>query len=121
MLRGARSKYIWVPAAASAGGKAVMFQRNASGPPSVIRLTKFPRLPLLLVDTQQSRYTAVKVEKVKPLKTNYPRITEMILDGIARLATSVFELISSADFRGAWMLSDAWEILLASTTGSWFR
>ncbi|PGH08677.1 hypothetical protein AJ79_05959 [Helicocarpus griseus UAMH5409] len=37
---------------ASAGGKAVMFQRNTSGPPSVTRLTNFPKLPLLLVDTQ---------------------------------------------------------------------
>ncbi|CAG8899948.1 unnamed protein product [Penicillium egyptiacum] len=82
----------------SAGGKAVMFQRNASGPPSVIRLTKFPKLPLLLVDTQQERSTAVQVEKVKKLKTNFPEITEMILDGIGKLATSALGLISSADF-----------------------
>lgn len=85
----------------SAGGKAVMFQRNASGPPSVIRLTKFPRLPLLLVDTQQSRSTAIQVEKVKTLKSNYPEITEMILDGIGKLATSALELISSADPPGS--------------------
>lgn len=85
----------------SAGGKAVMFQRNASGPPSVIRLAKFPRLPLLLVDTQQPRSTAIQVEKVKTLKTNYPEITEMILDGIGKLATSALELISSADFPGS--------------------
>lgn len=84
----------------SAGGKAVMFQRNASGPPSVVRLTKFPRLPLLLVDTQQPRSTAIQVEKVKKLESNYPEITETILDGIGKLATSALELISSADFPG---------------------
>ncbi|KAJ5145811.1 uncharacterized protein N7515_000375, partial [Penicillium bovifimosum] len=102
----------------SAGGTAVMFQRNVSGPPSVIRLTNFPRLPLLLVDTQQPRSTAVQVEKVKTLKTNYPEITEMILDGIGKLATSALELISSADFPGS-DTSDALGrlgILLASTT-----
>ena len=36
----------------SAGGKAVVFQRNVSGPPSVTPLTTFPKLPLLLIDTQ---------------------------------------------------------------------
>jgi mevalonate kinase len=90
----------------SAGGKAVMYQRNASGSSSssssssssVIRLTKFPKLPLLLVDTRQPRSTALQVEKVKTLKTNYPEITEMILDGIGKLATSALDLISSADF-----------------------
>ncbi|QKX56668.1 uncharacterized protein TRUGW13939_03774 [Talaromyces rugulosus] len=90
----------------SAGGKAVMYQRNASettattssSSSSVIRLTKFPKLPLLLVDTQQPRSTALQVEKVKTSKTNYPEITEMILDGISKLATSALDLISSADF-----------------------
>ncbi|KAJ5799499.1 uncharacterized protein N7518_001567 [Penicillium psychrosexuale] len=81
----------------SAGGKAVMFQRNASGPPSVIRLTKFPKLRLLLVDTQQQRSTGVQVEKVKTLSTNHPEITEIILDGIGKIATSALDLMSSAD------------------------
>lgn len=84
----------------SAGGKAVLFQRNASGPPSVIRLTKFPKLPLLLVDTQQPRSTAIQVEKVKTLKINHPEITEVILDGIGKIATSALELMPSADFSG---------------------
>ncbi|KAJ5593884.1 uncharacterized protein N7459_000092 [Penicillium hispanicum] len=82
----------------SAGGKAVLFQRNASGPPSVIRLTNFPKLPLLLVDTQQPRSTAIQVEKVKALRVHYPELTEMILDGIGKLAASALDLISSADF-----------------------
>ncbi|KAJ5471773.1 hypothetical protein N7530_009130 [Penicillium desertorum] len=85
----------------SAGGKAVMFQRNASGPPSVIRLTNFPKLPLLLVDTQQPRSTALQVEKVKTLKADHPEITEMILDGISKIATSALELMSSADLSGS--------------------
>ncbi|EFY84914.1 reverse transcriptase, putative [Metarhizium acridum CQMa 102] len=49
--------------AVSAGGKAVIYQRNYSGPPSVTPLTKFPKLPLLLVNTQQPRSTATQVDK----------------------------------------------------------
>ncbi|KAJ5874523.1 uncharacterized protein N7529_002953 [Penicillium soppii] len=85
----------------SASGKAVMFQRNASGPPCVIPLTLFPKLPLLLVDTQQERSTARQLEKVKTLKTNHPEITEIILDGIGKIATSALELISSPDLSGS--------------------
>lgn len=85
----------------SANGKAVMFQRNTSEPPSVIRLTNFPKLPLLLVDTQHTRSTAIQVEKVKALKANYPKITEIILDGIGQLAASALKLFSSADFHGS--------------------
>ncbi|RDL39555.1 uncharacterized protein BP5553_03895 [Venustampulla echinocandica] len=59
----------------SAGGKAVVFQRNNSGPPSVTPLTTFPKLPLLLVDTQQPRSTATEVEKVRTLKQ---RIRELV-------------------------------------------
>jgi len=84
----------------SASGKAVMFQRNVSGPPSVIHLSNFPRLPLLLVDTQQSRSTSVQVEKVKALKTNHPELTDMVLEGIGKVASTALELISSADFYG---------------------
>jgi len=84
--------------AISTGGKAAIFQRNKSGPPSVTPLTKFPKLPLLLVDTQQARSTAAQVEKVKTLKNNHPKMTELILDGIGQLTTSALELISSADF-----------------------
>jgi mevalonate kinase len=85
----------------SAGGKAVIFQRNPSGPPSVTPLTKFPKLPLLLVDTRQPRSTVAQVEKVKTLTINYPHMTEIIMDGIGKLTTSALELISSADFDGS--------------------
>ena len=94
----------------SAGGKAVIFQRNPSGPPSVTPLTKFPKLPLLLVDTRQPRSTAAQVAKVKTLRTNYPEMTETILDGIGKLTASALELISSADFDGSGT-SDALEHL----------
>ncbi|KAF5135049.1 Mevalonate kinase [Metarhizium anisopliae] len=58
--------------AVSAGGKAVIYQRKRSGPPSVTPLNKFPKLPLLLVNTQQPRSTATQVEKVRSgrLETN---------------------------------------------------
>ncbi|KAE8441921.1 hypothetical protein EG329_004179 [Mollisiaceae sp. DMI_Dod_QoI] len=96
--------------AISTGGKAVIFERNHSGPPSVTPLTKFPKLPLLLVDTQQPRSTAAQVEKVRTLKNNHPKMTELILDGIGQLTTSALELISSADFDGNG-ISDALERL----------
>jgi len=86
--------------AISAGGKAVIYQRNDPEPPSVTPLTKFPKLPLLLVDTQQSRSTAAQVEKVRTLKNKHPKMTELILDGISQLTTSALELISSTDFEG---------------------
>ncbi|KNG89921.1 mevalonate kinase [Aspergillus nomiae NRRL 13137] len=84
---------IGVDTTVSASGKVVMFQRNASGQSSVIRLTKFPRLPLLLVDTQQPRSTAIQVDK--------PEITDLILDGIGKIATSALALISSAELHGS--------------------
>jgi mevalonate kinase len=91
---------IGVDNAISTGGKAVIFERNHSGPPSVTPLTKFPKLPLLFVDTQQPRSTAAQVEKVRILKNNYPETAEYILDEISQLTTSALELISSADFDG---------------------
>ncbi|POR37869.1 Mevalonate kinase [Tolypocladium paradoxum] len=96
--------------AVSAGGKAAIFQRKGSGPPSVTPLTKFPTLPLLLVDTQQPRSTATQVDKVRTLKNKHPVLTESILDGIGQLTTSALELISSADFDGN-CISDALEHL----------
>src|SRR5581483_8320667 len=49
----------------SSGGKAVLFRRgDYSKPPKVVALTKFPELPLLLVNTRQSRSTAAEVAKV---------------------------------------------------------
>lgn len=55
--------------AISTGGKAVIFQRNYPELPTVTPLTKFPKLPLLLVHTQEPRSTAAQVEKVRILKT----------------------------------------------------
>jgi mevalonate kinase len=86
--------------AVSAGGKAVVFQRTDSGPSSVTPLPTFPKLRLLLVDTQQPRSTATQVENVSKLRQNIPVMTEIILDGIGQLTTSALELISSADFNG---------------------
>ncbi|KAJ5558252.1 hypothetical protein N7535_008466 [Penicillium sp. DV-2018c] len=101
----------------SAGGKAVLFQRNASGPPSVIRLTKFPKLPLLLVDTQQPRSTAIQLEKVKTLKTNHPEITETILDGIGKIATSALGLMPPAGFSGNSDALGHWGTLIGMNHG----
>lgn len=85
--------------AVSAGGRAVIFQRTSSES-TVTRINKFPKLPLLLVDTQQSRSTAMQVEKVRRLKTDLSSVTESILDGIGQATTTALDTISSADFDG---------------------
>jgi len=84
----------------STGGKAAIFQKNDSGSSSVVALTKFPKLPLLLVNTQQARSTSLQVEKVRTLKDGHPEMTEYILNGIGKLTTSALEHISSAAFDG---------------------
>ncbi|TWU71425.1 Mevalonate kinase [Metarhizium rileyi] len=96
--------------AVSAGGKAVIYQRNCAGPPSITPLHAFPKLPLLLVNTQQPRSTATQVDKVRALRNRHPLVTELILDGIGQLTTSAIELISSARMSGCEM-SDSLERL----------
>lgn len=81
----------------ASGGKAVLFQRTA-GPPRVIPLHSFPELPLLLVNTRQSRSTSVEVAKVSTLKTNHPALTENILDAIGLVTESAYKLLTSPDF-----------------------
>jgi mevalonate kinase len=83
----------------SSGGKAVLFQRrDYSKPPTVIPLRHFPELPLLLVNTRQSRSTAVEVAKVAALKKTHPEIAELVLNAIDRVTASAHALISSEDF-----------------------
>lgn len=83
----------------ASGGKAVLFQRkDYSKPPSVQTLHNFPELPLLLVNTRQSRSTAVEVAKVAKLKKEHPKITEHILDAINDVTKSVYDLIMEDDF-----------------------
>ncbi|KAF2198199.1 mevalonate kinase-like protein [Delitschia confertaspora ATCC 74209] len=83
----------------SSGGKAVFFQRtDYAKPPLVKTLYTFPELPLLLVNTRQSRSTAIEVAKVAALKKAHPLITENILDAIGHVTESAHELIASPDF-----------------------
>lgn len=85
----------------SAGGKAVIFRRNDySKPPTVISVSNFPELPLLLVDTRQARSTAIEVAKVGKLKEDHPVVTEAILDAIDKVTASAQQLIQSPDFDG---------------------
>ncbi|KAF1982348.1 mevalonate kinase [Aulographum hederae CBS 113979] len=83
----------------ASGGKAVLFQRiDYTKPPIVLRLNKFPELPLLLVNTRQSRSTAVEVAKVGKLREKHPAIAAHILDAINDITATAHELISSEDF-----------------------
>jgi mevalonate kinase len=82
----------------SASGKAVVYQRNGANAPTVTPLAQFPKLPLLLVDTQQARSTATQVEKVRDLRTNHGQLTESILTGIGQLTASALELITTPGF-----------------------
>ncbi|CAK7208065.1 Mevalonate kinase [Sporothrix eucalyptigena] len=83
----------------SSRGKAVQFSKNPSGPPSVTHLANFPKLRLLLVDTNQPRSTATQVDKVRQIKTKMPAVIEPILDAIGQLTTSALALISSGTFQ----------------------
>ena len=79
----------------SAGGKAVLFRRDDySKPPVVTRISSFPELPLLLVNTQQPRSTAVEVAKVGQLRKEHPLVTQSILDSIDKVTASVHDLTS---------------------------
>lgn len=83
----------------SSGGKAVLFRRsNYSKPPTVTALHKFPELPLLIVNTRQSRSTAVEVAKVGKLRETHPQVTEAMLDTIDKVTTSANEMIASDEF-----------------------
>ncbi|KAL9044986.1 MAG: hypothetical protein Q9214_001916 [Letrouitia sp. 1 TL-2023] len=83
----------------STGGKAVVFKRNDyNKPPTVTPLRKFPELPLLLVNTRQSRSTATEVAKVASLKKSHPGVTPLILDAIDKVTESAHELIGSSNF-----------------------
>ena len=83
----------------SSGGKAVLFQRKELGkPPSVEPLREFPELPLLLVDTRQSRSTATEVAKVAALKKEHPDITNLVLDAIDKVTRSAHDFITGGDF-----------------------
>lgn len=83
----------------SAGGKAVIFKRvDYAKPPKVTSLPTFPELPLLIVDTQQTRSTATEVAKVGALKKAHPVVTESILDAIDQVTCSAQELLHRPDF-----------------------
>ncbi|KAE8394619.1 ribosomal protein S5 domain 2-type protein [Aspergillus alliaceus] len=85
----------------AAGGKAVIYRRgDYSKPPAVSSLPNFPELPLLLVDTRQSRSTAVEVAKVGQLKEEQPLVAESILDTIEKVNSSAQELIRETDTTG---------------------
>ncbi|KAI4928821.1 hypothetical protein J4E85_005443 [Alternaria conjuncta] len=83
----------------SSGGKAVLFQRrDYDKPPLVIPLHSFPELPLLLVNTRQSRSTATEVAKVANLLKVHPDLTENILNAIGLVTESAHKLLTSPDF-----------------------
>lgn len=78
----------------ASGGKAVIYRRgDETRPQQVTSLPSFPELPLLLVDTRQSRSTAVEVAKVTKLKEEYPLVTDSILDAIEKITDSAQELV----------------------------
>ena len=76
-----------------------MFQRqDYDKPPKVVPLYNFPELPLLLVNTRQSRSTATEVAKVGHLRNKHPALTENILNAIGLVTESAHKLITSPDF-----------------------
>ncbi|KAF7718056.1 Mevalonate kinase [Penicillium ucsense] len=85
----------------ASGGKAVIFKRpDYLKPPVVIPVPQFPELPLLLVDTRQSRSTMTEVAKVGELKKAHPVVTESILNAIDQVTCSAQRLLETPDFVG---------------------
>ncbi|POS72513.1 mevalonate kinase [Diaporthe helianthi] len=83
----------------STQGKAVVFQRtDYSKAPEVRPLWDFPELPLLLVNTKQSRSTAQEVTKVAKLKDSHPKLVGGILDTIDRITKTAEALIEEDGF-----------------------
>ena len=80
----------------SSGGKAVLFQRGE--PPVVQPIWNFPELPLLLVNTRQSRSTKTEVGKVASLRDAHPILTENILNSIGLVTESAYKLLTSEGF-----------------------
>lgn len=85
----------------SARGRAVLYQKDPSGLPLVTSLASFPKLPLILLDTQQSRSTVTQLENVKSLTISEPALTADIFEGISQLTSSALNLLSSPDFDGS--------------------
>ena len=83
----------------STRGKAVLFKRtDYNKPPAVIPLKNFPELPLLLINTKQTRSTSVEVAKVAAMKQKYPTVTEATLNSIDEVSKSAHELMVTEDF-----------------------
>ena len=85
----------------ASGGKAVLFKREDYTKPPVVRpLRDFPELPFLLINTKQSRSTAIEVTKVGALKKAQPAITELVLEAINKITEAAVEVIESPGFDG---------------------
>ena len=83
----------------SSAGKAVLYQRRPKPQSDLVEpIWNFPELPLLLVNTRQSRSTKIEVGKVRTLKDAHPALVENILDAIGRVTESAHELLTQADF-----------------------
>ncbi|KAF2669704.1 mevalonate kinase [Microthyrium microscopicum] len=83
----------------SAGGKAVLFRRlDYNKPPSVIPLREFPELPLLLVNTRQSRSTSAQVGRVAKFREEKPKIANHILDSVHEVTMDAHRMLTSEDF-----------------------
>lgn len=83
----------------STQGKGVIFQRPSyEKPPLVTPMWNFPELPLLLINTKQSRSTAVEVAKVGRLIVEHEAVADSILEAMDRIAEEASELISEKSF-----------------------
>ena len=86
----------------SSSGKAVLFQReDYSKPPTVKPLHAFPELPLLLVNTCQSRSTSAQLAKVSALKRSQPRLSELLLSTIQSVTQEAHNLIVGNNFNSS--------------------
>lgn len=77
-------------------GAAVHFKRpSPTSAPTITPIT-FPTLPLLVVNTNQSRSTSAEVGKVRTFLASHPAIVNSILDAIDALTEAAYAFITTA-------------------------
>ena len=83
----------------ASGGRGTVFKRQAlDKPPSAKLFRNFPELPLLLINTKQSRSTAIEVAKVGALLKSQPVITELMLEAVDKITLAAMEIMNDPDF-----------------------
>lgn len=80
----------------ASGGKAVLYQRkDPLKAPTVLPLRRFPELPLLVVDTRESRSATERIAAVRALRAEAPVVVDAVMGAVDAATRSAYRLISA--------------------------